>query len=192
MSDAKIVPLPLSTTSLEASLMRLAEAAMAPRHPTKLTRKIILALGPEPQLRNSLTRISSRLRPVTEAQIAAEYAALAALFPTSPALSRDQATAKFRIFCADLGHLTPQALAQACKRYRTEPSPDGRQKFFPQPWQLLELARAEMGDVQVVRAGLQRIAATLDAPDMITAEPRMASAKTIGDFARAFALSVRR
>lgn len=81
-------------------------------------------------------RAPERTTPATAEQIIRAMAVLDVVFPSS-AMTIEERSLRYRIFCADLAHLSEQQVLTACKRYRTNPE----NKFFPTPGMLLALAR---------------------------------------------------
>lgn len=74
--------------------------------------------------------------PATAAEIIKHLAYLDVIFP-SQALTTEERSLRYRIFCADLGHLPEWKIRNACERYRKS----SENRFYPTPGQLLALCK---------------------------------------------------
>lgn len=87
-----------------------------------------------------------------------------------------QAKAKFQTFCADLANIPGTCVARACERYRLQPSPDGKQKFFPQTWQIMAMCDEDMKESKAILRALDELDGVLRVPALTSQEPEYISA----------------
>ena len=140
-------------------------------------RSQMLAMAPEASLRASITDLRQLQRGPSPKEWANLYATLALVFPQG-ATSPEQASLRFQIFCADLAGIPGPAIAAACERYRREPSPDGKQKFFPQSWQIIAMcedAKRQAGQILRACDEMERILAEGDVSDAKSEFPNRAA-----------------
>jgi hypothetical protein len=93
------------------------------------------------------------------------YERLALDFPMAR-MQDETATAKFLSFCADLSHLPHRFLTRAVERYRLEPAPDGKAKFFPQSQQLIGLCEGDVKESAALLRGIEEMERVLSAPSL--------------------------
>lgn len=146
---------------LETSLDRMAEAATDARYPKALTRAMVLELGPEEETRSALKSLILRTEGAPKAVILSCLVGLEVMFP-SQALDVQQKEMRYRIYCDALKDVPEDVLKKACKAYVATPGIDGRQKFFPQPGDLLALCKDEMKEVRRARLGVEKMQRALD------------------------------
>lgn len=163
----------LSTTpsrELHSHLVRWAERMTDRRHPRNPTREQLLAGKVEQEVRSSISSLRQSQRGPTPKEWGSHYAMLALNFPDT-ALSPEQSSLKFQIFCADLAGIPAPAIAVALKRYRTEPSPDNKQKWRPQAWQILAMCEDEKRAAANILRACDEMERVLDAPPVTAPEP---------------------
>jgi hypothetical protein len=155
----------LNSPECSARLTRLADTVWC-KSEVVCSRELVLGDRTEAEVRAALHALRVEAAPATKKEIARHCTALALTF-SRQTVTEDQACVRFEIFCGDLGDITEHALACACAAYRTKPSKDGRQKFFPQAWELLDLAKDTMRDVRRRRRGLAKLEQAISTPPAV-------------------------
>jgi hypothetical protein len=167
--EQKALPSIAPSPACAAQLRQWAMDATDDRYPKLPTRAAILALANESQTRAMLNAARLQTAPATPAEISRHFLALAVVYP-SQALSEEQMTLKFRIFCEDLSGIPERVLAKACANYRRAINPPNT--FFPSPGQLLAHCETDMREMRKLRRGFDMIERALDAaPAIAEASP---------------------
>lgn len=145
-------------------LMKWIEPMTRSRHPMKVTKAQILATCSQEQAKASIAAMRAVQRPPSPQEWAAMYGTLLLHFPVQN-LTERQEKLKFQTFMEDLAGIPAPCIAAALQRYRREPSPDGKQKFFPQAWQILAMCEEERAEAKRILAACEEMDRVLEGPD---------------------------